>query len=175
MGKEKTTKGEAGLLAQESRLCSTESRLIAFAPYGLNKLRFIGVSRKEEFLETSHFPSSASNLFLSLTCHLVWLYRLTLGGRVWAEASVSGTNSRPVTRCDRGLPGEPGHCLGRESSLQAIAAKIGSCPQFKGFAGLGPVWPLTSFPPFTDSFSFIRMYDLILFFSSLSKVQLKLH
>lgn len=47
MGKEKTTKGEAGLLAQESRLCSMESRLIAFAPYGLNKLRFIRVSRKE--------------------------------------------------------------------------------------------------------------------------------
>lgn len=62
MGKEKTTKGEAGLLAQESRLCSMESRLIAFAPYGLNKLRFIRVSRKEAFLETSHFPSSASNL-----------------------------------------------------------------------------------------------------------------
>lgn len=36
------------------------------APCGLNKLGFIRVSRKAEFLETSHFPSSASNLFLSL-------------------------------------------------------------------------------------------------------------
>lgn len=38
------TKGEAGLLAQELRPCSMESRLTAFAPYGLNKLRFIRVS-----------------------------------------------------------------------------------------------------------------------------------
>lgn len=67
-----------------SRGCAVRSRLIAFAPYGLNKLRFIRVSRKEEFPETSHFPSSVSNLFLSLTYHLVWLCWPTRGGLAWA-------------------------------------------------------------------------------------------
>lgn len=45
---------------------AVRSRPAAPAPCGLNKLGFIRVSRKAEFLETSHFPSSASNLFLSL-------------------------------------------------------------------------------------------------------------
>lgn len=151
-----------------SRGCAVRSRLFAFAPYGLNKLRFIRVSRKEEFPETSHFPSSASNLFLSLTRHLVWLCCPTRGGLAWAAArqGLCARHKQP--------PREPGRRPGL--SLQAIAAKIASCPQFRDFAGLSPAWPLTSFPPFTDSFSFIRIYDLILFFfSSLSKVQLKLH
>lgn len=69
----------------------------------------------------------------------------------------------------------PGHPLGHESSWQVVAAGIGSCLHIKGLAGLGPVWPLTSLPPLTDSFPFMRIYDLILFFNSLSKVQLNLH
>lgn len=81
------------LLAQ-SHGRAARSRPVAPAPCGLNKLGFTRVSRKEEFLETSHFPSSASNLFLSL--HATW--------SGYAGQSCVAT---VVTR-------EPGHCLRQE-------------------------------------------------------------
>lgn len=69
------------LLAQSCGRAA-RSRPVAPAPCGLNKLGFIRVSRKAEFLETSHFPSSASNLFLSL--------RATWSGGLRAPATASG-------------------------------------------------------------------------------------
>lgn len=97
-----------------SRGCAVRSRLIAFAPYGLNKLRFIRVSRKEEFPETSHFPSSVSNLFLSLTYHLVWLCWPTRGGLAWAAVL------RGLCLWHKQPPREPGRPLGPGPSLHSL-------------------------------------------------------
>lgn len=81
------------LLAQ-SRGRAARGRPVAPAPCGLNKLGFIRVSRKAEFLETSHFPSSASNLFLSL-------------GATWSGHAGQSCVATAVT-------GEPGHRLRQE-------------------------------------------------------------
>lgn len=81
------------LLAQ-SRGRAARSRPVAPTPCGLNKLGFIRVSRKAEFLETSHFPSSASNLFLSLCA-------------TWSGRAAQSCGATAVTR-------EPGHHLRQE-------------------------------------------------------------
>lgn len=77
------------------------SRPVAPAPCGLNKLGFTRVSRKEEFLETSHFPSSASNLFLSLNA-------------TWSGHAGQSCVATIVT-------GEPGHRLRQE-----LRSRLGS-------------------------------------------------
>lgn len=74
---------------------------VAPAPCGLNKLGFTRVSRKEEFLETSHFPSSASNLFLSLNA-------------TWSGHAGQSCVATIVT-------GEPGHRLRQE-----LRSRLGS-------------------------------------------------
>lgn len=117
----------------KSWLRSTESRLVAFAPYGLNKLRFTGVSQKEEFLETSHSPSSASTLSPVPSVPPGWA---VLSDPRWLQHAKAFA-----------FPG----VTGAASGTRQRAAKMGSCPQFKGFPGLGLPRPLTSFPPFTDS------------------------
>lgn len=105
----------------KSRLCGTEIRLFAFAPYGLNKLRFTGVSREEELLETSPSPSSASNL-----------------SPVPNVPPGLAVLSDPATHQGLCVPWWHQGCLGHE-------AKISSCPQFKGSPGLGQPWPLSPF------------------------------
>lgn len=87
------------LLAQ-SRGRAARSRPVVPAPCGLNKLGFIRVSRKAEFLETSHFPSSASNLFLSLCA-------------TWSGRAGQSCGATAVT-------GEPGHLW------QELRSRLGS-------------------------------------------------
>lgn len=88
------------LLAQ-SHGCAAWSWPVVPAPCGLNKLGFTRVSRKEEFLETSHFPSSASNLFLSLNA-------------TWSGHAGQSCVATIVT-------GEPGHGLRQE-----LRSRLGS-------------------------------------------------
>lgn len=90
------------LLAQ-SRGRAAWSPPVAPAPCGLNKLGFTRVSRKEEFLETSHFPSSSSNLFLSL--HATWSGH---GGQSCVATAVTGEPSRHLGQELRSCPGSAG-------------------------------------------------------------------
>lgn len=81
------------LLAQ-SRGRAARAWPVAPALCGLNKLGFIRVSGKAEFLETSHFPSSTSNLFLFLCA-------------TWSGRAGQSCVATAVT-------GEPGHHLRQE-------------------------------------------------------------
>lgn len=94
------------LLAQSCGRAA-RSRPVAPAPCGLNKLGFIRVSRKAEFLETSHFPSSASNLFLSL--------RATWSGHAGQSCVVTAVTREPRPPPQAGLRSRRGSatCRGR--------------------------------------------------------------